>query len=162
MKSSAGMGPPKELKQLLRLRQVRVEAAELKVREQRVALETAQAVVQARHESIAADRDLVAKHLASTVGEAAHSLPRFAMYYSAFGEHLGEKLERNEYGLLDDQETLESNQSLLLEKRQLWLREQSREDGVKEALKRSKTAKAQKLESQTEDEVDEIKRTQPV
>ncbi len=157
MKSSAGMGPPKELKQLLRLRQVRVESAELKVREQRVAVEAAEVAVQTRHERIQADRNLVAQHLANTVGDAAHSLPRFAMYYSAFGERLGEKLERNEYGLLDDQETLESEKSLLIEKRHTWLREQSREDGVKEALKRSKTAKAQKLESQAEDEVDELK-----
>lgn len=162
MKSSEGMGPPKELAQLLRLRKVRVEAAEAQVRAQRAECDAAEAAVQARHQRIEEDRLQVERHAAHVVGDGASDLPRFAAYFTAFRAKLDDTLERSEYGLIDDQETLEKTQSDLLDMRQAWMREQARQDGVEEALKRSRSALARKREGQVDDEVDEIRRSGPV
>jgi hypothetical protein len=163
MKSSAsGTGPPKELAQLLRLRKVRVDAAEALVRERRAECEASDAAVQARRERIEADRREVERHAAFVVGDGARDLPRLAASFQAFRAMLGDRLERSEYGLIDDQETLEQSQSTLLDARQAWLREQARRDGIQEALVRSRRALALQREARAEDEVDELRRGGPL
>jgi chromosome segregation ATPase len=147
MKSSEGIGPVLELKQLLRLRQVRVDAAEAKVREQRTKCETIEGTIEQCMKLIETDRQQMAEH---------------ASHYNAFRDRLGAKLEDDEYKLIALQEDLEKAQKVLYELRQAWLREQSRQDGVQEALKRSRKAVAQQRDVQTENEADELRCTGPV
>ncbi len=160
--SDQGTGPPKELAQLLRLRKARVDAAQAAVSQQRAACEQAAAAVQARQQKIDRNRSEVEHHAAYTVGDGASDLPRLAAYFSAFRERLDDTLERNEYGLVDDEEALEESEALLLEKRQAWLREQSRRDGVEEVLQRSRRALARKADNQTDNDADELRRGGPL
>ncbi len=160
--SDQGGGPPKDLAQLLRLREVRVETAQAAVRVQRDACEQAAAAVQARQQHIADNRRDVARHAAYAVGAGASDLPRLSALFGAFREQLDDTLERNEYGLVDDEETLEESESQLLERRQAWMREQSRRDGVEEALQRSRRAIARQAENLTDNEADELRRRSPL
>jgi len=163
MKSSdQGTGPPKELAQLLKLRKVRVDAAEAEVRARRAECEAAEVAIEQRRVRIEEDRRRVERHADFVVGAGARDLPRLAGCYSAFRAMLGDKLERSEYGLIDDQETLEQHQSTLLDARQAWLREQARRDGIEEALTRSRTALARRRDGLAEDEVDELRRLGPL
>lgn len=148
-------GPPLQLAQLLRLRQMRVDAAEAQVREQRAVCEAGETAVQARLGHIDTDRQRVERHAAYLVGDGAADLPRFAASFLAHGERLDDALERSEYGLIADQEMLNNNQARLLERRQGWLREQARQHGLAEALRRSRAAQTRRADRQAEDEADE-------
>ena len=81
--SDQGTGPPKELAQLLRLRQVRVDAAEAAVRLQRAECEQAAAAVQARLHQIEANRCNVNNHATYAVGQGASDLARMPTLFSA-------------------------------------------------------------------------------
>lgn len=156
-----GTGPPKELAQLLRLRQVRVDAAQAAVNQQRAECEQAAAAVQARLLQIESDRRSVGVHAVYTVGRGADDLPRMAELFSAFRARLDDTLERNEYALVDDEETLEASEARLRERREHWMREQSRRDGVEEALQRSRRAVARHADVQAEHDTDELRRGGP-
>jgi flagellar biosynthesis chaperone FliJ len=162
MKSATPQGSPPELKQLLRLRQVRVDAAQAQVAAQRSACDAALATVQTRLASIEQDRQQVAQHRLRSIGPDAVDLPRLGHLIRAFTSKLDDTLERNEYGLIDDEAALEQNQSELSRLHHAWLREQSRADGVQQTLDRSLRAVAQQRETQTEDEQDELQRTSPL
>jgi hypothetical protein len=141
---------------------VRVDAAEAKVREQRTKCETIEGTIEQCMKLIETDRQQMAEHASHVVGVGAADLPRMALYYNAFRDRLGAKLKDDEYKLIALQEDLEKAQKVLYELRQAWLREQSRQDGVQEALKRSRKAVAQQRDVQTENEADELRCTGPV
>lgn len=156
MKSSdPGNGPPKALAQLLRLRNVRVDAAQAEVQRQRAECARAADAVQQRLQHIAENRQHVDRHAAYTVGDGVQDLPRLAPLFSAFREKLGDTLERNEYALVDDEETLEAEQARLRDRQQAWRREQSRRDGIGEALQRSRRTLAQHADQQADNDADE-------
>ncbi|MEY4561543.1 MAG: hypothetical protein RLZZ618_820 [Pseudomonadota bacterium] len=160
--SDQGTGPPKELAQLLRLRKVRVDAAQTAVQMQRVECDKAAAAVQQRLVKIQEGRQNVRQLASYTVGQGASDIPRLVACFTAFREKLNDALERNEYALMDDEHDLESSQALLREKRQAWMREQSRRDGVEEALVRSRRALVLKSDIQTDNEADELGRSAPL
>lgn len=160
--SDQGTGPPKELAQLLRLRQVRVEAAEAAVRLQRAECEQAAAAVQARMQQIEANRRDVTDHAAYTVGGGAIDLARMPVLFTSFRAKLDDTLERSEYALIDDEEALEASEAKLREKRTAWMREQSRRDGVSETLQRSRRAIARRADLQADNEADELRRVGPL
>jgi hypothetical protein len=160
--SAKSFGPPKELSQLLRLRQVRVDAAEAQVRAQRAACEAAQAVVEQRQRTIEEDRRSMAQQAEFAVGQGAVDLPRMAAYVNAFRASLKDKIERGEYALGGEKRELEDSRALLVQKQREWMREQSRHKGIEEALRRSRRAKTQRQETQAEDEVDELRRSGPM
>jgi flagellar biosynthesis chaperone FliJ len=162
MTSAAPLGSPSELSQLLRLRKVRVDAAQAQVAAQRSACEAALTAVQTRLASIEKDRQQVAQHRACSIGPDAADLPSLGHIVRAFASKLDDALERNEYALIDDEAALEQNQSELRRLHQAWLREQSRADGVQQTLARSRRALAQQRETQAEDALDELPRTHPL
>ena len=57
---------------------------------------------------IAAARDEVERHARFSVGAGAVDLARLAPCFTAFREQIEERLERVEYGLIDDEEALEA------------------------------------------------------
>jgi hypothetical protein len=155
--NDAGIGQPKELAQLLRLRQVRVDAAQAAVTAQRDKCAEAQSAVVARQSLIENNRIALAQHASYMVGAGAADMPRAVAMVSAFKEKLKEQLERNEYGLMDDEEHLREQQTLLREAQDEWLREQSRHDGIKEALQRSRRALSRRADIQAENDADELR-----
>jgi len=156
--SDQGTGPPKELAQLLRLRQVRVDAAEAAVRLQRAECEQAAAAVQARLHQIEANRCNVNNHATYAVGQGANDLARMPTLFSAYRAQLDDTLERSEYALIDDEQALEASEARLRDKRQAWMREQSRRDGVGETLQRSRRAVSRRTDLQAENDADELRR----
>ena len=155
--SDQGTGPPKELAQLLRLRQVRVDAAEAAVRLQRAECEQAAAAVQARLHQIEANRCNVNNHATYAVGQGASDLARMPTLFSAYRAQLDDTLERSEYALIDDEQALEASEARLRDKRQAWMREQSRRDGVGETLQRSRRAVSRRTDLQAENDADELR-----
>jgi len=160
--SDQGTGPPKELAQLLRLRQVRVDAAEAAVRQQRAECEQAAAAVQARLQQIESNRHNVTVHAAYTVGGGAEDLARMPSLFAAFRSKLDDTLERSEYALIDDEEALEASEAKLRDKRTAWMREQSRRDGIGDTLQRSRRAILRRADLQSENDADELRRVGPL
>jgi hypothetical protein len=99
----------------------------------------------------------LAHHQAHTQGPGAQELPRLAAYISAFADQLSDQLQRDQYGLLDDQEVLHTHHTRLLELRAHWLQAQSRQDAVQSALTRNRKAQTLHCETQAEEEIGEIK-----
>jgi hypothetical protein len=134
------LGHPADLAQLLRLRTLRADAAEQQVRLKRREVEAAAAAVAQRQRDIAAARDEVDRHARFSVGAGAVDLARLAPCFTAFREQIEERLERVEYGLIDDEEALETAEAELDAARRELSRAQARRDAVDDALQRSRRA----------------------
>jgi hypothetical protein len=144
-----------ELAQLLRLRELRVRAAARQCAACRDALEDAQAAVERRQRRIEAwkqRRDDLAQQV---VGAAAPAIGRFAASVAALREHLVTELERDEYGLIDDENELDLAQQRLDDALAQWRRERAREDGVRDLLMQARSERHQEIELRNDAEAEE-------
>lgn len=138
--ADAPLARPADLAQLLRLRSLRADAAEQRMQACRRDVEAAAAAVAQRQRDIDAARRRVEGHARFSVGPGAADLARLASCFTAFREQIDEDLERMEYALIDDEETLEAAQAALDEARRELSRAQARRDAVADTLKRSRMA----------------------
>ncbi|MED5621618.1 hypothetical protein [Ideonella sp. BN130291] len=149
------VGDPDELALLLRLRELRVRTAARHCMLCRHAVEDAQAAVERRQRRIDAwkrRRDDLAQQV---VGPAAPAIGRFAASAAALREHLDTELERDEYGLIDDENELDQAQQRLDDAMAQWRRERAREDGVRDLLQQARTEQHQQIELRTDAEAEE-------
>lgn len=157
MKSATpALGHPADMAQLLRLRSLRADAAERQVQARRREVEAAAAAVAQRQRDIAAARDEVERHARFSVGAGAVDLARLAPCFTAFREQIEERLERVEYGLIDDEEALEAAEAALEAARRELSRAQARRDAVDDALQRSRRAQALGHERAADAELEDL------
>jgi flagellar biosynthesis chaperone FliJ len=120
-----------ELKQLSRLRQLRVNAAlELQnkcVNQLNVTLER----VETRLVRIATIKSSISDLANYMVGPGSRRLPKEGTYATAQRERLDDQLERNEYALLGEQEAVEEAEQQLQNAKQAWIKAVAREEAVK-------------------------------
>ena len=142
-------------RQWLRLRQLRVTRA-------RVALAAAQdqecralAVVTEREDRIAQGRMRLSALALHWGGPGSVDMPRWGQQLQAHRDAVAERLERDEYALLDEQETLEQARAVVAQRRAELARAQARETAVDATLKDQRRvlllAREQQAELEAED-----------
>lgn len=122
-------------RQWLRLRQLRVQRAREALARAQADEGRARAAVDEREARIEQGRarlDDLARHWG---GPGSADMPRWGGQLQAHREALAERLERDEYALLDEQETLEQAQAAVRQRRAELARAQAREDAVDATLK---------------------------
>lgn len=142
-------------RQWLRLRQLRVQRA-------RMALAVAQeqeckalATVAEREERIAQGRMRLSALALHWGGAGSVDMPRWGQQLQAHRDAVAERLERDEYALLDEQETLEQARAVVAQRRAELARAQARESAVDATLKDQRRvlllAREQQAELEAED-----------
>lgn len=145
-----------EARQLLRLRSLRVQR-------ERDAVAAAQAEVQRCHEAIRVRQraiEVLRVALAQLSHDMVHSqakgLPRWAELMTAQRERLADDLEREEYGLIDDEHDLEQAEERLQQARAALTRALAREDAVRGLVDQTRAAhlawREQRAEVELEDQ----------
>lgn len=108
--------------QLKRLRALRERTALNALRQAEAEVRTAEAALQQRQQlmaSLQGQRESLTQRI---VRDCAPRLGRLASYASAAQEDLDDQLERTEYALIDDEETLSAARARAEEARRAWLR----------------------------------------
>ncbi|HEY0953906.1 MAG TPA: hypothetical protein VGE36_04060 [Roseateles sp.] len=122
-------------RQWLRLRQLRVQRARTALLAAQQQVRDAQAAIAAREASIQGHRerlDALARHWG---GAGSVDMPRWGQQLQAHRDSVAERLERDEYALMDEQEALATAQTLLAERRAELARAEARESAVDATLK---------------------------
>lgn len=144
-----------EARQLARLRALRVQRAQAAVATAQADADRAAEVVRARRRTIEAlHRDIAALRQA-IVTTLAPALPRWSQVTAAQQEHLTDQLEREEYGLIDDEQALEAAQEKLQRARAELTRALAREDAVRGLVDDVRRADAGEHERRAELEVED-------
>lgn len=144
-----------EGRQWLRLRQLRVQRSREALARAQAEEAQARAVTLAREASIERHRALLAELARHWGGAGCTDLPRWGGQVKAHREALAERLERDEYALLDEQEVLEQAQATVRQCRADLARAQAREAAVEATLKdqhrQTLLAREQQAELEAED-----------
>jgi hypothetical protein len=137
----------------LRLRALRVERARAAVLEADVAAAGARQVVDARQRAIAQGRGRLL-NLAHG-WSAADALPRWAGAVTAHRDALAERLERDEYALIDEEHALEEALDLAQQRRAALVRAMARQEAVQALVQRQRQSDRLALERRAEREHDD-------
>jgi len=133
------MSRPRELAMLLRLRELRVAAAAQVCTEKRQVVDEAEAAIVRRQQRIDDWKARRASLAEQMVGAAARDIARFMPLVAAQRDYLEDQLERDVYGLIDDEDDRDGALERLAEARAEWTRERAREDGVHDLLKEARS-----------------------
>jgi hypothetical protein len=145
-----------EAQQLLRLRSLRVGRARDGVRDAQAAVTAADRVVRERERAIQSGRDRIDALERALVGSLAPRLPRWSTMAVAQREALADRLERDEFGLIDDEHALEAAQEQLQQARAELTRALAREDAVRGLVDDTHRARRLVLESRAERELEDL------
>ena len=144
-----------DLRQLLRLRTLRVQRAHERCVEAQAGVDRAAAAVCQRQREIERTRRAMVALRHAVVHALAPHLPRWTEVASAERERLADRLERAEYALIDDEQSLEQAQEALQRARAELTRALAREDAVRgladEAQRTTRRMHEQRAELETED-----------
>jgi hypothetical protein len=147
---------PRDAAQMLRLRSLRVQRAREAVAKAKLEVEQAEAVVEARQRTIASTQREIVTLADAVVTTLAPQLPRWSGMVSATRERLADKLEREEYALIDDERELEQARERVQQAGAELTRALAREDAVrglaKQARKAVLHAREQRVELEIEDQ----------
>lgn len=147
---------PRDAAQMLRLRSLRVQRAREAVAKAKLEVEQAEAVVEARQRTIACTQREIVTLADAVVTTLAPQLPRWSGMVSATRERLADKLEREEYALIDDERELEQARERVQQAGAELTRALAREDAVrglaKQARKAVLHAREQRVELEIEDQ----------
>lgn len=154
--SDENTGPPKELAQLLRLRQARVDAAAAAVQEQKRVLEKANEDVEAAKKKLDASNTTLENFVEYTFNDGVTERARLGDCFDAYDKHLKGEVTRSDNALTREKNLLAKAEQKLAELTQLWRRERARRDGVEDALKRSKRSERMNKDRKAEAEVEEM------
>jgi hypothetical protein len=146
-----------ETRQLLRLRTLRVQRAREAVAQAQAGVDAAARAVEERQGSIErAQREMDALAHALVHGLAPR-LPRWSEIAAAQRDRLADRLEREEYALIDDEHALEQAHERVQKARAELTRALAREDAVRglagEAQRAVMQAREQKLERESDDQL---------
>jgi hypothetical protein len=144
-----------EGRQWLRLRQLRVERARQALAQAQAEERQALAAVEAREARIQQGRTLIVELAFHWGGAGSADMPRWVHQVQAHGEALAERLERDEYALLDEREALEQAEGVVRQRRVDLARAQAREDAVDATLKDQRRQTRQGREQQAELEAED-------
>lgn len=145
-------------RQWLRLRQLRVQRARQALAQAQAAHDQALAAVRARQASIERHRTSVVELALHWGGPGSAAMPRWGRQVQAHGEALAERLERDEYALLDEREALEQAEAEVARRRADLARAQAREDAVDATLKDQRRQTLMAREQQAELEAEDAHR----
>jgi flagellar biosynthesis chaperone FliJ len=144
-----------EAQQLARLRALRVQRARERIVPAQAECERAREAVLQRQRKIDQQRDAIAALRQAIVTSLAPVLPRWADVTRARHEHLADQLERNEYGLIQDERALEAAEEALQQARGELTRALAREDAVRGLVHDARRARTQAHEQRAEREMDD-------
>jgi uncharacterized protein YukE len=147
-----------DARQWLRLRQLRVQRARQALARAQAEEGQARAAVGAREAQIEQGRARLAELLSHWGGPGSVDMPRWCAQVQAHREALAERLERDEYALLDERETLEQAQAAVRLRRAELARAESREAAVDATLKDQRRQVRQAREQQAELEAEDAYR----
>lgn len=144
--------------QWLRLRQLRVQRARQALAEAQAALAQAQAAVVERELRVAQGRARLQALAQHWGGPGSADMPRWGGQLQAHRDAVSERLERDEYALIDEQEALARAQADVRQRRAELARAQAREDAVEATLKDRDRQALRAREEQAELEADDARR----
>lgn len=150
--------PTADARQWLRLRQLRVQRARQALAAAQAAERQALQAIEARQALIDAGRarlDALAQHWG---GAGSVHMPRWGEQLVAHRAALAERLERDEYALLDENEALQEVRTTLALRRTELARAQAREDAVDATLQAQRQALSQAREQQAELDSEDARR----
>lgn len=124
-----------DARQWLRLRQLRVQRAREALARAQAAEVEALAAVEDREVRIEQGRENLAALARHWGGPGSADMPRWGGQVVAYREALAERLERDEYALIDEQEALQQARAAVRERRAELARAQAREAAVDATLK---------------------------
>lgn len=148
-----------ELRQLLRLRELREDAARRAHELCRTRRDDALRAVREREAELQAQRTERDELAAYTAGDGASAMPRLAGYASARRELLDDRIERNEYALIDDEEALADAERELQQAREAWSQARARTQAVGDLRERTSRHAAHASEQRAERELEPAGRT---
>lgn len=148
-------GRTRELQMLLRLRELRVAAAAQVCAEKRQMVDEAEAAIVRRQQRIDDWKAQRASLAQQVIGPAARDIARFMPLVAAQRDYLEDQLERDVYGLIDDEDDRDSALERLAEARAEWTRERAREDGVHDLLQEARGEHQRAEEQRADMEADE-------
>ena len=148
-------GRTRELQMLLRLRELRVAAAAQVCAEKRQVVDDAEAAIARRQQRIDDWKAQRASLAQQVIGAAARDIARFMPLVAAQRDYLEDQLERDVYGLIDDEDDRDSALERLAEARADWTRERAREDGVHDLLQEARGERQRAEEQHADMEADE-------
>jgi len=144
-----------DVRQLLRLRTLRVQRARERCAEAHTGVERAAQTVRERQRVIEQRQRAIETLAHDVVHKLAPRLPRWVDVAAAERERLADQLERSEYALIDDEHALEQAQEQLQQARAELTRALAREDAVRgladDALRAAVRASEQLVERELED-----------
>ena len=145
---------PHEARQLCRLRALRVQRHQARCAQARAAVDQAAQVVRQRQLAIAQGQARVDRLASDVVHGLAPQLPRWAGMAMAQRARLDEQLERDQYGLIDDERRLEQAQEALAQAMAELTRALAREDVVKDLSAQAHRAQQRSREVRQERELE--------
>lgn len=151
--------PDAHARQWLRLRQLRVQRARQALAQALAAESTARQALDRRQALIDASRDQLAALARHWGGAGSVDLPRWGDQLAAHRASLDERLERDEYALLDEQEALDEARTTVQQRRADLARAQAREDAVDATLQTQRRALAMAREQGAELDAEDARRT---
>lgn len=156
--SAATFLPEAHARQWLRLRQLRVQRARQALAQALAAESAARLAVGERQALIDASRERLTALAHHWGGTGSVDLPRWGDQLAAHRASLDERLERDEYALLDEQEALDEARTAVQQRRVELARAQAREDAVDATLQTQRRALAGAREQQAELDVEDARR----
>lgn len=148
-------------RQWLRLRALRVQRARAALAEAQQQESQARAAVEHREACIEQGRERLLALALHWGGAGSVDMPRWGAQLQAHRDALSERLERDEYALLDERETLEQAQDLVGRRRGELGRAQAREDAVDATLKDQRRVLARAREQRAELDAEDAWRLRP-
>jgi chromosome segregation ATPase len=145
-----------DARQWLRLRQLRVQRAREALTQAQREEAQARAVVQDREARIEQGRTLINALARHWGGEGCVDMPRWGEQLQAHREAVAERLERDEYSLLDEQDALERAQAAVRQRRAELVRAEAREAAVDATLKDQRRQASQAREQRAELEAEDV------
>jgi hypothetical protein len=146
---------PADAQQWLRLRQLRVQRARHALVQAQQQESQAMAAVEHREACIEQGRERLLTLALHWGGSGSVDLPRWNGQVQAHRDALSERLERDEYALIDEQEALAQAQAAVSQRRADLARAQAREDAVDATLKDQRRATLLAREQQAELEAED-------
>ena len=150
--------PAADGRQWLRLRQLRVQRARHALQQAQQALHEAEAAAARREALIAESRDRLAALAQHWSGPGSADLPRWGSQVKAHREALEERLERDEYALLDENEAVAAARETCAQRRAELGRAQAREEAVDATLKNQRLQRSRAREHQAELDSEDARR----
>ena len=152
---SARLPQVHEARQLARLRALRVQRAREQIAPALAEVERAREGVRRRELQIERLSGAITTLRQALVSSLAPTLPRWSKLVNARQEHLADQLERNQYGLIEDDRGLEAAQEALQQARSELTRALAREDAVRGLLHDARRAQGLAREQRLERDTDE-------